>query len=154
MSIEINPTKIATKILLRLGFFLGLSWLVQAMSGNGRVPSRFVVWIVVSMTSLSLLVDLFLPQSADQDARWTHFDHKRLRQAIYMAIGVATGSVIGGYYRHHDAYSFAGWAVNIALCLAGGFTGGYGPVRLTRALAASWREKAASSSSPAPKGAA
>jgi RsiW-degrading membrane proteinase PrsW (M82 family) len=149
-----NPIKIARQIVLRLGFYFGLLWLIQAVADHGQVPYRILVVIAIAWVSLSFMIDLLLPSGADDIAQPTAFDRKSLRQAMHIAIGGTAGFAMGDYYRNHPTYSVSGWAVCITIYLIGGFVGGYGPIRLTRALAAIWRGKATSSASSAPKGAA
>ena len=138
-----NPINIARRILLRLAFNFGFLWLFQYIFDHGQVPFRVLAVIAVAMASFSFMVDLFLSPQADRVGDQTPFDRKSLRQALHIAIGITAGFATAQYYRNHGTYSIAGWAVCIAIYLIGGFIGGYGPIKLTRALAASWRGKPA-----------
>src|ERR1035438_1398521 len=126
MSNEANPTNTAKRILLRLGLYFGLLWLIQSIFDHGQVPFRVLAVMVVAMASLSFMVDVLLPPQADRVGDQTPFDRKSLRQALHIAIGGAAGFTMGHYYRNHDTYSVGGWVVCIAIYLIGGFIGGYG----------------------------
>lgn len=139
---DTNTVSTIRRSLTWFGFFVAFWWFLQFALYQNQVPYWFIAVMALAPALSGLAFDLLSPAQKLSISNATFLDITRLRQALFIAIGIASENSMRNYYRHHGEISSTSWVPNIVCSLIFGFIGGYGPIKLTRALGELRRNKA------------
>jgi hypothetical protein len=136
-----NTANAMRQLLIRIGFNLGLYWLLQLIFFKNQIPFPIVAAVAVTAVLCHCLIDLILPSEAPQVPKESLFDRKNLLNALHLTIGLTAGYFMAEYNRHQGRITLSVCA-GITVFVFGGFVGGYGPIKLARDLRAFWQNRA------------